>query len=121
MLSKILEIIQLKIQLMPKKKLYMYAAASLIFIILIVSLFSCGGSSLDGTYVSVSNKNAKIVFDGDTITMSVYGVPLSGTYSIKGGKLYITANVFGEKSETESTFSKSGNTIIVDGEKFEKK
>ncbi len=53
--------------------------------------------------------------------MSAYGIPLSGTYSIKGGKLHITANVFGEKSETESTFSKSGNSIIVNGEKFEKK
>ena len=89
-------------------------------LLLVVSLAACGGSKLKGTYVSQGSSVVTYTFDGDTVVMSAFGIEIEGTYHIDGDEITFTYSYFGiEDSETES-FSRSGDTITIDGLVFVK-
>lgn len=79
---------------------------TLLAVLLCISLFmlsACGGPSLEGTWVVSDSgvQEATLTFSDGTMTMSSYGLSISGAYEAKDGQLtYTLVNPFTEQSET---------------------
>lgn len=95
-------------------------AAMLLAVALILTLSSCG-DSLKGTYVSKGLIAQTFTFDGDNVTMSAFGINVSGKYKISGNQIAITYSLFGMDNTWTQTFSKSGKTITIGGTDFTKR
>ena len=87
-------------------------------LMLVFTLVACSGGGLSGTYLA--DDGTKVTFSGNNITMSVSGIDVHGTYSISGDEITITLSVLGVETSQSSSFSQSGNTITLDGQKFVK-
>ena len=90
--------------------------AVFVVLVLVFALGACGGG-LNGTYAA--DDGSSITFDGDKIILT-YGdvVSVSCTYEIDGDKITITFSAMGTEESTTKSFSHSGNTITVDGQRF---
>ena len=86
-------------------------------LMLVFTLVACSGG-LSGTYVA--DDGSKVTFNGDKITMSLLGIDINGTYSISGNEITITYSALGMSTSDTASFSQSGNTITIDGQKFVK-
>ncbi len=93
--------------------------ALLLAIILILSLSACG-SGLKGTYVSEGFIFQTFTFDGDNVTMSAFGINVSGKYKISNDQITITYSLLGMENTWTQSFSKSGKTITIGGTDFTK-
>ena len=90
----------------------------LTLVLLLLALASCGSSGLNGTYYSTDGISQSFTFNGDTVTMSAFGISASGTFEIEGDMIYIHYSLFGMPYEWKQTFSKSGDSIYIGGEQF---
>lgn len=88
-------------------------------VILICTLSACGKQELSGTYVSHEDMFTQtLIFDGDNITLTAFGINAHGTYEIKGDRITIKYSLFGIEQTLDNTFSKSNNSITIGGTKF---
>ena len=92
----------------------------LLAVSLILTLSACGGG-LKGTYVSEGFISQTFTFDGDNVTMSAFGINVSGKYKISGSQITITYSLLGMENTWTQSFSKSGNTINIGGTDFVKR
>ena len=96
--------------------------------LLLTVLVACGGSldkPRNGTYKSDEGLLSQTwTFSGtNTITLSTGGglVSTTGTYSINGTKLSVTATMFGTESTSGYTITEiTLNSFYIDGTKFVK-
>lgn len=95
-------------------------ATLLLAFALILTLSSCGGN-LKGTYASEGLIAQTFTFDGDNVTMSAFGINVSGKYKISGDQITITYSLLGMENTWTQSFSKSGNTINIGGTDFTKR
>ncbi len=95
-------------------------AAVLCLLILLVTLAvsACGSDKLSGTYSSTDLIAQTFTFNGDSVTMSAFGINANGTYEIKGDEIVITYSLFGLEYTWNQSFSKSGNSIYIGGTEF---
>lgn len=93
--------------------------ALLLAFALILTLSSCGGS-LKGTYASEGLIAQTFTFDGDNVTMSAFGINVTGKYKISGDQITITYSLLGMDNTWTQSFSKSGKTITIGGTAFAK-
>ena len=96
------------------------AKALLLTVLLLFLLSACGGSKLNGTYVSQGLISQSFTFNGDNITMSAFGINANGTYKIKENQIEITYSLFGMDNTWTQSFSQSGKTISIGGTEFRK-
>ena len=94
--------------------------ALLLAVIMMLSLTACG-SGLKGTYYSEGFVSQTFTFDGDNVTMSAFGINVSGKYKINGNQITITYSLLGMENTWTQSFSKSGNTINIGGTDFMKR
>lgn len=94
-------------------------AWGLLVCLLLVTLCACS-SSLSGTYVSQGLIAQSFTFDGDHVTMSAFGLNVSGTYEIQDDTIIIHYSLFGLDYDWEQSFSRSGKTITIGGTDFTK-
>lgn len=92
----------------------------LLALTLILTLSSCG-SGLKGTYASEGLIAQTFTFDGDNVTMSAFGINVTGKYKISGGQIAITYSLLGMENTWVQSFSKSGNKINIGGTDFIKR
>lgn len=103
----------------------------LLFIMLVISLSSCGGK-INGTYIIADEDSApwnftvtKLVFKGSNVTVTDLGVQAQCTYSIEGNTLVIngTTTMLGSMVEVDYDYSfrRDGNSIFLDDIEFVKK
>lgn len=97
-----------------------HGIALLLAVTLILSLSSCGGR-LKGTYTSEGLVAQTFTFDGDDVTMSAFGINVSGKYKISGDQITITYSLLGMENTWTQSFSKSGKTINIGGTDFVKR
>ena len=99
-----------------------------IAVTIVLGLFTACGGSLNkpknGTYTSQGLISQTWTFSGSNkITLSTLGgmVSTSGTYTISGDTLKITASVFGSESTTSYTITEiTSRSFLIDGDLFEK-
>lgn len=94
--------------------------ALLLAVSLVLTLSACG-SGLNGTYASEGLVAQTFTFDGDNVTMSAFGINVSGKYKISGKEITITYSLFGMENTWTQSFSKSGKTITIGGTDFVKR
>lgn len=87
---------------------------------LVLTLTSCG-ANLKGTYASEGLISQTFTFDGDNVTMSAFGINVSGKYEISDNQISVTYSLLGMENTWVQSFSKSGNTIIIGGTSFVKR
>lgn len=88
-------------------------------VILIYTLSACGTQKLSGTYVSYEGMLTQtIIFDGDNVTLTAFGINAHGTYEIKGDWITIKYSLLGIDQTLENSFSKSNNSITIGGTEF---
>ena len=87
---------------------------------LILTLSACGGG-LKGTYASEGLVAQTFTFDGDDVTMSAFGINVTGKYKISGDQITITYSLLGMENTWTQSFSKSGKTINIGGTDFTKR
>lgn len=97
-----------------------HGIALLLAVTLILTLSACG-SKLKGTYVSEGLISQTFTFDGDDVTMSAFGINVSGKYKISGNQIIITYSLLGLENTWTQSFSKSGKTINIGGTDFVKR
>ena len=90
----------------------------IILILLSLMLIACDGNKLSGTYYSTDGISQTFTFKGDTVTMSTFGINITGTYKIDDDKLTISYSLFGISYDWQQSFSKSGDTIYIGGTQF---
>lgn len=83
-------------------------------------LTACGSNDLKGSYKSQGLVAQTFTFDGDEVTMSAFGLNASGTYEIKGDKIYITYILFGEEYIWSQPFSRTDDGFTISGTEFRK-
>ena len=99
---------------MGKKVIALVAA-----VILICTLSACGNQKLSGTYVSHEGMLTQtVIFDGDNVTLTAFGINAHGTYEIKDNWITIKYSLLGTEQTVENTFSKSNNSITIGGTEF---
>lgn len=102
----------------------MRKTASIIIVLVVLLLLLAGCSSrLNGTYYSTNGYVTETVSfsSPNKITMSAFGVNLSGTYTINGSNIQITYEILGGLSTTmNQTFSQKGNSVFIGGQEFTK-
>ena len=100
-----------------KKKVVMLI---LLVTFIIAILTSC--DSLDGIYIQTSgNGNSSLTFDGSHLIINDLGVfEVPGTYTINGDKLIFDCVINGEATTYTYSWSRSANTITLDGDIFTK-
>ena len=82
-----------------------------------ISLSACG--KLSGKYYLKDSYGVQYLeFDGDQVTISTFGIPIRGTYRIKGNQITVHTNVLGYESDTPYSFKHSGNTITFEGQTY---
>lgn len=94
--------------------------ALLLAVSLALTLSACGGK-LKGTYASEGLVAQTFTFDGDDVTMSAFGINVSGKYKISGDQITITYSLWGTENTWTQSFSKSGKTINIGGTDFTKR
>ncbi len=94
--------------------------ALLLAVTLILTLSACG-SKLKGTYVSEGLVSQTFTFDGDDVTMSAFGINVSGKYKISDSQITIIYSLLGMENTWTQSFSKSGKTINIGGTDFVKR
>ncbi len=102
------------------RKFFKKGAALLLAIAMVFALSSCG-NSLKGTYTSEGLVAQTFTFDGDDVTMSAFGINVSGKYKISGDQITITYSLLGMENTWTQSFSKSGKTINIGGTDFTKR
>lgn len=95
------------------------AAILLLLTLLIITLVSCS-KKLSGTYASEGLIAQTFTFKDDNVTMSAFGINISGKYRIEDDKIIITYSLLGKETDWSQSFSKSGNIIIIGGTAFTK-
>ncbi len=109
------------------KKTIRILALALVLVMSLSLLASCG-SRLSGTYKDALGLT-EWEFKGSKLTISVFGQEIEAKYKIKGDEITITysddaieALGIDEDDLTKTcSFEKDGDTIIIDGEKLQKK
>lgn len=96
------------------------AACLLLCLTVVCPLTACGGNELKGSYKSQGLAAQTFTFDGDEVTMSAFGLNASGTYEIKGDKIYITYTLFGEEYTWSQPFSRTDDGFTISGTEFKK-
>lgn len=82
-----------------------------------ISLSACG--KLSGKYYLKDSYGVQYLeFDGDQVTISTFGIPIRGTYRIKGNQIMVHTNVLGYESDTPYSFKHSGNKITFEGQTY---
>lgn len=94
--------------------------AGVLVILCMVFLLTACGNKLSGTYASTGVISQTFSFNGDSVTMSAFGIDTSGTYKIDGDTIIITYNLFGSEQSMTQSFKKDGNTIYIGGTAFNK-
>jgi hypothetical protein len=99
--------------------------ALLLVITLVMTLAACGGNlsaPKNGTYKSDGLLSQSWTFSGkDEITLSAAGglIGTSGTYTISGTTLKVTASMFGSESTTSYKITEiTSKSFFIDGTKF---
>lgn len=95
-------------------------AAWFLTVILTLSLAGCGSGKLNGTYASQGLIPQTFTFDGDSVTMSAFGLQVSGKYRVEDGEILINYSMFGQEYTWVQPFSQSGRTIEIGGTAFKK-
>jgi len=91
--------------------------------LLLAALTACGvgGTTLNGTYQmggGLFSQSYSFDRNGNVIIKTASIVGSSGTYTISGNRLTITASVLGVETTTDHTFKKSGSSIYIDGAEY---
>jgi len=82
---------------------------------------ACSDGGLNGTYKSRGFIAQSFTFyGGKEVTMSAFGLNISGTYKIDGGVMTITYKVLGTDVDIRYGYSKKGESIFIDGTEFVK-
>ncbi len=93
--------------------------AALLFLLVVISLILTACGKLSGKYYLKDSYGMQYLeFNGDQVTITTFGIPVSGTYKIKGNQMTVKTNVLGYESETPYSFSKSGNAITFEGQTY---
>ena len=95
-------------------------SALLLVICAMLSLASCWKQTLSGTYTEGGLITSSLIFEGDNVTISAFGIKAKGTYRIEKDTIYMTYEVLGSEQTVSKSFSKSGNSIFIDGKEFVK-
>lgn len=95
-------------------------ALCMVLVLCAMLLTACGGR-LSGTYYSTDGISQSFTFDGDTVTMSAFGINASGPYEINGDKITVTYSLFGIEYDWQQSFSESGDSIYIGGTEFVKR
>lgn len=88
---------------------------------LLLSLVSCGGNKLSGTYKSEGLISQTLTFKGDKVKISAFGISADGTYKIDGDNIIITYDLFGQEMSLTQSYSKNGKSIYIGGTEFRKR
>ncbi len=94
-------------------------AILLITCLLMVSATGCS-KKLNGTYNLYGSDVGSVTFKGDDITISAFGINITGTYEIKGDKLKVVAEFLGQEIPYDYQFKQDGDSIYLDGIEFRK-
>ena len=94
---------------------------ALLLAINLALILSACGSGLKGTYASEGLVAQTFTFDGGDVTMSAFGINVSGKYKISGNQITITYSLLGMENTWTQSFSKSGKTINIGGTDFVKR
>ena len=88
-------------------------ALSLMAVIVISMLVSCGGNSIVGKWqAEIEGETAAYEFKSDgTLEMSGSGLTFSGTYSVKDDQLTITISFMGMENTDTNKFKIDGDTL----------
>lgn len=89
----------------------------LLMAMLTVMLTSCS-EKLSGTYTSLDLVSQSLTFKDDLVTISISGINATGTYVIEGDEIAITCTLLGVETTWRKSFSKSGDSIYIDGMRF---
>ncbi|MCL1858595.1 MAG: hypothetical protein FWF92_05115 [Oscillospiraceae bacterium] len=91
--------------------------------VIILSIASCGGGGLSGTYsTSEYGIEMSYKFSGNKITVTTFGISMSGTYKIDGDNIIIKTSLLGISSEDSYSFEQiSDKVIAIDGIEYTKK
>jgi len=81
-------------------------------------------SNLDGTYKAEESSGFSlaqyVTFRDGTVTISAFGLDISGDYEIKNDYLIVTYSLFGFSYSHEFEFSRSFDSVTIDGVTFVK-
>ncbi len=89
----------------------------LLMALLTVTLTSCS-EKLSGTYTSLDLVSQSFTFKDDLVTISAFGINATGTYAIEGDEIAITYTLLGVETTWRQSFSKSGDSIYINGMRF---
>lgn len=93
----------------------------LVFLVcaMLALLTSCS-SKLNGTYVSEDGliKQSFTFKEDNIVEVSAFGIEVKGRYAIDDDKITITYSLFSLSYNWEKSFTKSGNSIFIDGIEF---
>lgn len=91
----------------------------LVLLLIAMALFLSACGKLNGKYYLKDGYGVHYLeFSGDQITISTLGIPVRGTYRIKGDQITVHTNVLGFESDTPYSFKRSGNTITFEGQTY---
>lgn len=91
----------------------------LVLLLTAMALFLSACGKLNGKYYLKDGYGVHYLeFSGDQITISTLGIPVHGTYRIKGDQITVHTNVLGFESDTPYSFKRSGNTITFEGQTY---
>ncbi|MDR0627426.1 MAG: hypothetical protein LBG11_09275 [Bifidobacteriaceae bacterium] len=112
-------------------------AAAVVIAVLGLTLTSCGGGGLSGTYNAAGGSLSGVYFNSEpitgvefksfgnaVITTGGFGTTTyeDGSYKVGDGQITLKAEWnFTDKWEGTYSFSESGNTITIDGHEFTKR
>ena len=102
------------------RKIINKSLAVIIAVLIMASLVACSSSNLSGTYKAAGVIQQTVTFSGDSITLSAFGLDITGTYVIDGGNIKITYPILGVETTITKTFSQDENKVIIDGTEFYK-
>ena len=105
------------------KKTVRILAVAMVAVMLCLSLVSCFGNKLSGTYEAEEmGVTVSYTFKGDKVTMKAMGMEIEGTYEIKDDEITIKYEIAGEAvEETEDFEKKDSKTIVIGGVELTKK
>lgn len=93
--------------------------AAILFLLVVISLILTACGKLSGKYYLKDSYGMQYLeFNGDQVTITTFGIPVSGTYKIKGNQMTVKTNVLGYESETPYSFKKSGNSLLFEGQTY---
>ncbi|MDR2752495.1 MAG: hypothetical protein LBC41_17715 [Clostridiales bacterium] len=95
--------------------------AAILATCLLLSVSACS-EGLSGAYKSQGTLIPETVtfFKDKTLSLSAFGLNISGAFEVKSDKIAITYEVLGAKLTLEKSFSRSGDSVFIDGVEFVK-